>query len=92
MRHINLAVEEMFNAAHMQLLSNCCRMDKILLAALLLELRAKGKAFVSSRKSRKSSALRAEIMLELATARQKASRHCLRQSQIAWVGLTFLIL
>lgn len=43
MRHINLAVEEMFNAAHMHLLFNCCRLDKILLAALLLELRARGK-------------------------------------------------
>lgn len=42
MRHINLAVEEMFNAVHMQLLLNCCRMDKLLLASLLLELRAKG--------------------------------------------------
>ena len=42
MRHINLAVEEMFNAAHMHLLFNCCRLDKLLLASLLLELRAKG--------------------------------------------------
>ncbi len=74
MRHINLAVEEMFNAAHMQLLFNCCRMDKILLAALLLELRAKGKAFIFSLKS---SAFRALSIPELATARQKASRHCL---------------
>lgn len=44
MRHINLAVEEMFSAAHMQLLATCCKLDKMLLASLLLELRAKGGA------------------------------------------------
>lgn len=44
MRHINLAVEDMFNTAHMQLLMNCCQLDKMLLASLLLELRAKGTA------------------------------------------------
>jgi len=42
MRHINLAVEDMFSAAHMQLLASCCKLDKMLLASLLLELRAKG--------------------------------------------------
>lgn len=43
MRHINLAVEEMFNASHMQLLSTCCVLEKLLLAALILESKARGK-------------------------------------------------
>ena len=42
MEHVNQAVEEMFSAAHMQLLANCCRLEKMLLACLLLELRARG--------------------------------------------------
>lgn len=42
MRHIHAAVEEMFSAAHMQLLGNACRLEKLLLAALLLETRARG--------------------------------------------------
>ena len=42
MRHVNLAVEDMFSATHMRLLATCCRLDKMLLASLLLELRAKG--------------------------------------------------
>ena len=39
---MNQAVEEMFSAVHMQLLANCCRLEKMLLACLLLELRARG--------------------------------------------------
>ena len=42
MEHVNQAVEEMFSEAHMQLLANCCRLEKLLLACLLLELRARG--------------------------------------------------
>lgn len=42
MRHINLAVEEMFSAAHMQTLLNCCPLEKLVLAALILETKAQG--------------------------------------------------
>jgi len=42
MRHVDAAVQEMFSAVHMQLLARACRLDKLLLAALLLEMRASG--------------------------------------------------
>ena len=43
MAHVDLAVTEMFRAVHMQLLGNACRLEKILLAALVIETRATGK-------------------------------------------------
>ena len=42
MAHVDLAVTEMFRAVHMQLLGNACRLEKILLAALVIETRATG--------------------------------------------------
>ncbi len=39
---MDAAVQEMFSAVHMQLLARACRLDKLLLAALLLETRASG--------------------------------------------------
>jgi hypothetical protein len=42
MGHVDAAIREMFRAVHMQLLSNACRLEKILLAALVMETRATG--------------------------------------------------
>ena len=42
MAHVDLAVTEMFRAVHMQMLGNACRLEKILLAALVIETRATG--------------------------------------------------
>ena len=42
MRHVDVAVTEMFRAVHMQLLGNACRLEKLLLAALVIETRAAG--------------------------------------------------
>lgn len=42
MRHVDAAVQEMFSAVHMQLLGRACRLDKLLLVALMLETRATG--------------------------------------------------
>ena len=39
---MDAAVQEMFSAVHMQLLARACRLDKLLLVALLLEMRASG--------------------------------------------------
>ncbi|KAK9836005.1 hypothetical protein WJX81_005277 [Elliptochloris bilobata] len=44
MRHVDAAVQEMFSAAHMQLLGRACRLDKLLLVALMLETRFSGRA------------------------------------------------
>lgn len=40
--HVDVAIRDMFRAAHMQLLGNACRLEKILLAALVLDNRATG--------------------------------------------------
>ena len=45
MAHVDLAVTEMFRAVHIQLLGNACRLEKILLAALVIETRATGMGF-----------------------------------------------
>lgn len=42
MSHVDQAINEMFQATHMQMMRNCCRLEKILLAAILLESRSKG--------------------------------------------------
>ena len=42
MGHVDAAVTEMFRAVHMQLLGNTCRLEKLLLAALIMETRATG--------------------------------------------------
>lgn len=42
MGHVDAAIREMFRAVHMQLLGNACRLEKILLAALVMETRATG--------------------------------------------------
>jgi origin recognition complex subunit 1 len=42
MAHVDVAITEMFRAVHMQLLGACCRLEKLLLAALVLDLRATG--------------------------------------------------
>ena len=42
MGHVDAAVTEMFRAVHMQLLGNTCRLEKLLLAALVMETRATG--------------------------------------------------
>lgn len=42
MGHVDAAIREMFRAVHMQLLGNACRLEKILLAALVIETRATG--------------------------------------------------
>ena len=42
MSHVDAAMNEMFQATHMQLLRNCCRLEKLVLAAILLEGRALG--------------------------------------------------
>ncbi len=42
MSHVDLAVTEMFRAVHMQLLGNTCRLEKLVLAALVIETRATG--------------------------------------------------
>jgi hypothetical protein len=42
--HVDEAVTEMFRAVHMQLLGNTCRLEKMLLAALVTETRATGKS------------------------------------------------
>lgn len=44
MSHVDAAVTEMFRSAHMQLLGNACRLEKVFLAALVLETRATGDA------------------------------------------------
>ena len=52
MAHVDLAVTEMFRAVHMQMLGNACRLEKILLAALVIETRATGTPhFLSPRRS-----------------------------------------
>ncbi len=42
MSHVDAAMNEMFQATHMQLLRNCCRLEKLVLAAILLQGRAQG--------------------------------------------------
>lgn len=42
MSHVDQAINEMFQATHMQMMRNCCRLEQILLAAILLESRSKG--------------------------------------------------
>jgi hypothetical protein len=42
MAHVDAAISEMFRAVHMQLLGNACRLEKLLMAALVLEMRATG--------------------------------------------------
>ena len=42
MSHVDEAINEMFQATHMQMMRNCCRLDKTLLASILLESRSKG--------------------------------------------------
>jgi len=44
---VDAAVQEMFSAVHMQLLARACRLDKLLLVALLLEMRASGDPYPS---------------------------------------------
>ena len=42
MSHVDDAINEMFQATHMQMMRNCCRLEKMLLASILMESRAKG--------------------------------------------------
>ena len=42
MSHVDDAINEMFQATHMQMMRNCCRLEKLLLACILLESRSKG--------------------------------------------------
>lgn len=42
-QHVNRAVNEMFCSTHMQLLRGCCRLDRLVLSAVLLEVRASGR-------------------------------------------------
>lgn len=49
MGHVDAAVTEMFRAVHMQLLGNTCRLEKLLLAALVMETRATGASPTESR-------------------------------------------
>ncbi len=42
MSHVDDAINEMFQATHMQMMRNCCRLEKMLLAAVLMESRARG--------------------------------------------------
>lgn len=42
MSHVDEAINEMFQATHMQMMRNCCRLEKMLLAAILMESRARG--------------------------------------------------
>lgn len=42
MSHVDDAINEMFQATHMQMMRNCCRLDKMLLASIHMESRAKG--------------------------------------------------
>ena len=42
MSHVDVAVQEMVRSCHMQLLGNCCRLEKVLLAGLVIETRATG--------------------------------------------------
>lgn len=42
MSHVDDAINEMFQATHMQMMRNCCRLEKVLLASILMESRAKG--------------------------------------------------
>ncbi|CAL8469764.1 g9306 [Coccomyxa elongata] len=44
MGHVDAAIREMFRAVHMRLLGNVCRLEKILLAALVIETRATGRS------------------------------------------------
>ena len=46
--HVDEAVTEMFRAVHMQLLGTTCRLEKMLLAALVTETRATGKSLPTS--------------------------------------------
>ena len=46
MSHVDEAINEMFQATHMRMMRNCCRLDQILLASILLESRSKGKCIV----------------------------------------------
>lgn len=43
MSHVDDAINEMFQATHMQMMRNCCRLEKMLLASIHMESRAKGK-------------------------------------------------
>ncbi len=45
MRHVDGALEQMFGSMHIQLSQNACRLEKILLASLLLEIKARGGSF-----------------------------------------------
>ncbi|KAL0033288.1 hypothetical protein WJX77_001908 [Trebouxia sp. C0004] len=42
MSHVDVAINEMFQATHMQMMRNCCRLEKMLLASVLMESRARG--------------------------------------------------
>lgn len=42
MHHVNLAITEMFDAVHMQLLRSACKIEKILLACIVLETKSRG--------------------------------------------------
>lgn len=42
MSHVDDAINEMFQATHMQMMRNCCRLEKMLLASIHMESRAKG--------------------------------------------------
>lgn len=41
-KHVAMAADTMFSAVHMQMLRRCCRLDKVLLASLLLQTRTTG--------------------------------------------------
>ena len=43
MSHVDDAINEMFQATHMQMMRNCCRLEKMLLASIHMESRAKGR-------------------------------------------------
>ena len=42
MSHVDDAINEMFQATHMQMMRNCCRLERMLLASVHMESRAKG--------------------------------------------------
>ena len=47
MSHVDDAINEMFQATHMQMMRNCCRLEKVLLASILMEARAKGQRSIT---------------------------------------------
>lgn len=65
MSHVDDAINEMFQATHMQMMRNCCRLEKMLLASIHMESRAKGKTSMNCHEIIITSGLHIEMQVVL---------------------------